>query len=107
MLPSKERLNKQDFTLLSKDKSVLSVFNTLGTLKYRPNSKKAFSIVISSKIAKKAVDRNRIKRRIYTLIQKSDKLAIFTGILYISKNTPGLSYEQTKDLFNNLIAKIK
>ena len=107
MLPSKERLNKQYFTLLSKDKGVLTVFNTLGTLKYKQSLKKAFSIVISSKIAKKAVDRNKIKRRIYTLIRKDLKLNNFSGIIYISKNALGLNYEQTKELFFKLIEKVK
>ncbi len=107
MLDRVERLDRAQFTALKDNKKTHTVYNTLGTLYYKENPQnKGFSVVISGKAVKLAVDRNKIRRRIYTLVRNHKDLQIL-GILYTSKNINTLSYEEIKTHFQNLVAKIQ
>lgn len=114
MLPSQKRLSRNDFTLFLASKEIKTVFNQLGTLKYKksPENKASAtagraSIVISSKHEKRAVYRNLLRRRLYTLFTAHFKVAIDHNqyVLYVSKQATSFKYSELKTLFYELLKK--
>ena len=80
-----------------------SVFNKGGTFKYLKKESK-FSVVVSSKHCKKAVKRNKIKRRVYAIISdliKKDPSHL-SGIFYLSKLSYTLPYNTLKEYIEEL-----
>ncbi len=103
MLPSKERFSRSQFSEFLANKGIFVVFNRLGTLKYLPSKSTQLSVVTSSKTEKRAVARNKLRRRIYAVVF-SEKPQI-QGIVYVSKQSYGLSYPELKTLTLDLLAK--
>jgi len=72
MLPSEHRLRheKDIKTLLARGKSVFGIW--VG-MKYRPNGleKSRFAVVVGTKVSKKAVVRNRLKRQVRAIVQEN------------------------------------
>ena len=62
MLPKSRRLATDDIEGLSLGKSV---FGTLLSIRYRAAQSLRFAVAVSKKTAPRAVDRNRIRRRVY------------------------------------------
>lgn len=107
MLPSSSRLSRSSFGqfLLKKDTQIK--FNKLGTLKYVHNPSNKVSIVISSKNEKRAVYRNKIRRRLYSLFMthfKTDKNSR-EYVLYLSKEAFKFEFQELKKLFYELLEK--
>lgn len=107
MLPSTKRLSRYIFTAFLASPGIKTVFNPLGTLKYKEGSGFRASVVISSKYEKRAVSRNKLRRRLYSLFEQYIKDFGGTSeyILYTSKQAPKLDYTQIKVLFNELLKK--
>lgn len=103
MLPSKARFSRSQFSDFLAHKGISVVFNRLGTLKYLPSPSTQLSVVTSSKAAKKAVDRNKLRRRIYTAVSSSKPL--IQGIVYAAKQSYGFSHDEVKSLTLDLLAK--
>jgi ribonuclease P protein component len=107
MLPSKKRLSRPDFDNFLVSKDIKVVFNNLGTLKYKKSIQNQASVVISSKYEKRAVYRNKLRRRLYSLFgvifKNPNKPKQY--VLYISKQAPILDFEILKDKFYELIKK--
>lgn len=104
MLPSNQRFKRQEFTDFLLNKGIFVVFNRLGTLKYLPSpASRRFAVVTSSKHEKKAVSRNKLRRRVYSLV-KALPVPI-EGVLYVSKQSYTLTYDEVKNLFNDLYTK--
>ncbi len=107
MLPSKQRLSRKEFEGFLAQRGLNTVFNNLGTLKYKKGSKTAFSVVISSKHQKLAVLRNKLRRRLYVLFK--DHLTTtndsYIAVLYCSKQSTKLDIKEIKDLFYELFKK--
>ena len=107
MLQKSAKINRTAFIALKNNKSTSTVYNPLGTLYFLKNDKKIeFSVVISGKAVPHAVDRNRIRRRLYSLVQKQ-KNPYFSGILFTAKNIQTFSYEETTIHFQNLMDKMQ
>jgi ribonuclease P protein component len=117
MLPSNQRLTRQQFTDFLKNPEIKVVFNPLGTFKYikkesglrngKPDSFSDLSVVTGSKYQKKAVLRNKMRRRLYTIFHKNPYNISISGVFYVSKQSYELSYEQLKDYFYALLSKIE
>jgi ribonuclease P protein component len=107
MLPSKQRLSRIDFTSLLSSKDLKVVFNNIGTLKYQEGPYLKVSVVISSKIEKRAVYRNKLRRRLYTLFGDYFKDVPGGGgyILYVSKNSPNMTMLELRSLIYELLEK--
>ncbi len=92
MLAKKNRISRSEFLNLQKE-SLKKVFTDIGTFFYKKTEKKEiqWSVVISSKIYKKAVERNSLRRKIYTYIQKYNKKTPIVGYLIIGKKSITLS----------------
>jgi ribonuclease P protein component len=71
MLPKKHRINRKLFEeVAKKGKSFSSKYLSLKIAPVSENQSR-FAFVVSSKVAKKAVDRNKIKRRARNIVQKN------------------------------------
>jgi ribonuclease P protein component len=102
MLPSSQRLSRRQFQEFLENKGILVAYNRLGTLKYIPGTSQ-LAVVTSSKIEKKAVVRNKLRRRIYTtfgLERPSIK-----GVLYVSKQSYTMTHNDVQTLLHELIGK--
>jgi ribonuclease P protein component len=104
MLPSNKRFSRSEFSQFLTNKGIFVVFNRLGTLKYTiPSKITRFAVVTSSKNEKKAVSRNKLRRRVYSLV---NSLSVpLQGVLYVSKQSYTLTYDEVKSLFNDLYTK--
>lgn len=105
MLQKKERLSRSAFKELLKKPELLVVYNPIGTLKFIPHTTLSCSVVTSSRHEKRAVVRNRLRRRIYAIIQKEHPT--LCGILYVSKTSYALEYTHLRDLLHDLLKKTK
>lgn len=108
MLPSKKRLSRPSFSSFLGSRDLKNTFNQLGTLKYKKSPENQVSIVISSKVEKRAVYRNRLKRRIYNIFNDYFRSTQDSNqfVLYVSKQASLLDYENIKTSLNELFKKI-
>lgn len=85
MLKKENRLKKKkDFDAIFKERKFLRSFLFLFFFKKNNLNYSRFGIVISKKISKKAVLRNRIKRRIREIIRKNiDKTVVGYDVIII------------------------
>lgn len=82
MLSKKERLTRQDFSrFFSSGRRYHSPFFTLV---YTPSPTLHASIVVPKKVAPKAVDRNTIRRRLYSALRAE------TGVFIVLLKKPGV-----------------
>lgn len=88
-----------------------AVRSQLFTIKYVPNTHRShprFSVVISKKVIKSAVGRNRVRRRLYEYLRThTDQLDDVYDIVVIctSPELRTLPYEQIAEQLNQLFAK--
>ena len=106
MLPSSQRLSRQQVAALLANPELKVVFNRIGTLKYTL-SNKALTVVTGSKQQKKAVLRNKVRRQIYSVFAAYQLKKPITAIFYVSKQIYDLSFPEIKDLFHALLSKIE
>ncbi len=110
MLPSNQRLNRQQITIFLADPTTKVVFNRIGTLKYRKTpTNSALSVVTGSKNQKKAVLRNKARRQLYSLfrqymLKNKDNMPL-QGMVYVSKHIYGMSFNEIKANFYALLEK--
>lgn len=71
MLPKKQRLTTKGVVLLFKEqrKTIYSPHFKIITAQQHGLLNKKFAVVVSKKVASTAVERNRLRRRIYRVIQ--------------------------------------
>lgn len=105
MLSRQKHLSRVLWNTLKKTKGVKTTFNSLGTLKVYPKETLYFCVVVSSKHEKKAVKRNRLKRRLSSLFKEKSTVSKDIFIVFPSKKAYDLSYEETKELFSDLFSK--
>lgn len=108
-LKRQNRLSVKDFKLLQSQRgfwaksallSVKSVKNNL------PQSR--FGFVVSTKVSKKAVERNRIKRRLRDITRKSPDIKIgFDVIIIVSPLANRAKYQIIKEDLMSLLKKLK
>lgn len=70
MIPKKSRITRENFEKVMKKGGLLN--SSLFSLRFLQNPYKTthFSVVVSKKVAKTAVSRNRIRRRAYSVLKK-------------------------------------
>ncbi len=92
MLPSHKRLAAAQVREILKNGS--TVRSGPLVLKYQPSSKGAAAIVISKKVAKTAVTRNRVRRSLYRALSKS--LPRARMVVMVQKLAPDYSEDIAK-----------
>ena len=100
------RSEKDIQTLFARGKGVFGVY---GGLKYRPNGlpTSRCTIVVGTKVAKLAVDRNRIKRRMREVVRLlAPHIRPGYDLLFMPKNTAGtVAYPILSSSITQLIKK--
>lgn len=68
-----------------------------------------YGIVISSKISKKSVERNKLKRQFRAIIKEFDKRLVpgFDLVLIVSPAALGQEYEFIKDELKKILSKLR
>lgn len=100
MLPKENRLTKKtDFTQVSKRGEVIQSKN-FGLAYFRANNNKApkFGFIVSNKISKKAVDRNKVKRVLRQVVRElvGDVKNGLLFVLLVKKSILGASQDELK-----------
>ena len=70
MLKKVDRLSSRDIDRLSQGKSV---FGTLISMRFTPAERVKIAVSASKKVAPNAVDRNRLRRRVYAAVRSITK----------------------------------
>lgn len=109
MLRKENRLLKtKEFNLVFKKGRFISSQSFL--LKYYPNflAKSRFGFVVSTKVSKKAVVRNRIKRRLREITRKQLPCisAGYDIVIIVKKSATELTFNKMKEVISGMIAKI-
>lgn len=111
MLPDKNRLKKKDFFVLrkTKGKSFFSSENFKITLcGPEPLSPPRFGVVISAAVSKKAVLRNKLKRRVRAIL--SQNISRFPAgvsvVIYPQKSALSLSYKKIEEELSRILKEI-
>jgi len=108
MLPKSRRLRlNRDFErVFSLGKSLTGRFLKIKFLK-EGNSPACFAVVVSNKVSKRAVVRNRIRRRLWSSILKIDSISL-NGLkiaVVVKPEASGSSFNDLSDDFYRLITK--
>lgn len=116
MLPKENRLNrKADFTQVSKRGEVVQSKNFgLAYLKTGGSEASKFGFIVSNKISKKAVDRNRVKRTLRQIVRElvgnvSNGLApsSLNGLLFVLLARKSILDASQDELKHELEGKLK
>ena len=91
MLPKSKRLTKEDFTN-SRPKIVFR--GDLFDLAVVPIIPTKYACVISKKTLRRAVDRNAVKRKIFTAIRNNEIKSVSSCIIYPKKASLDTTYPQ-------------
>ena len=104
MLPKSERLTTQDFQKIKPKIFFRGDFFDIG---YVSSSIQKFACVISKKKIKTAVNRNKVKRMIFTALKESKPLQINHYIFYIKTKAEGLPYKTIKEEISKAFATLQ
>jgi ribonuclease P protein component len=102
MLPKKYRLSNFDFKkFLKKDKISNSIFKI-----YKIESEDGLPKFSVQTDAKKAVERNKIRRRIYEILRKNlSKIPIYYYLILVDKSAISLKFSDLEEKLLKLITK--
>lgn len=96
-MPSKYRLADKD--IIKKCASTgIKKYGKFFTVKYMHSEEKKYAIIVSKKYDKKATERNKIKRKIRTILVKNIDLFPSGFTLIMMKNSSG----ETSKMYNEL-----
>ena len=110
MLPRIRRISRADFNIVQSQKRTLfSECVSFAYHKKNDTSPSQFSCVVSKKVARKAVERNTIRRQVYGILMRNiDRIkGGYMGIFYIKKEFLGLGTDAQKDAIISLLDKAK
>lgn len=105
MLPKPKRLNSADFIKLN-TRNVFRGFFVDIALSNSHNKNTKFACVISKKKIKKSVDRNRVKRRIYSIIEKINLNGNYDIIIYPKFTVLSGKFESIKSEIEEVFGKL-
>lgn len=103
MLPKTKRLSAKDFKGL---KPCLLYRGSLFDISGVPSKTTKYACVISKKRIRRAVDRNKVKRRIYTTLQTITPSSPYYIIVYPTKHIFITSLEAMKSEFQKVFATL-
>ena len=110
MLPREYRLrhDKDIKTLFAKSKSVFGIYVGIKFTKNKLDVSR-FAVVVGTKVSKKAVDRNRLKRQVRAIIHErlGDITPGFDVMLLVRKEAVGHTYEELEAQLVKALTKAK
>lgn len=104
MLKRTERLTRNAFGRVAAGRAMhTSLFSVkLLPLDVTKDETKQFSVVVSKKVAKTAVARNALRRKVYAVIRECSPATVH-GILYMKPESLHASYEHLRTTIQNLL----
>lgn len=104
MLPKSKRLSTETFKkIIEKGQSFYGPFLIVRV--YKTAEQSHFGISVPKKVSKLATSRNKIKRRIYSIIGKLDIKSGFSVIVIAKTGFEKLTFLQTKDEIEKIFVK--
>lgn len=103
MPPLSERLTKKDFSLFSKKKLIRS---DLFDIAYIEAASHKVACVIAKKHIKKAVDRNKLRRKVYHAYMSARTQKPYMVIVYPKPQAQYVSYATLLDTLQKLLAPL-
>jgi ribonuclease P protein component len=105
MFKKKERLSRQDFSHFF---SIATRFHTPhATILYAPHSQFHAAVVVSKKVAKQAVSRNLLRRKIYgALFRARHLLPIGVYIVLLKPSIASLTTQSQNDVCRSLVERM-
>lgn len=103
MLPKSRRITTQDF---KGKKTRLAYRGAFFDMSIAPGEKTKYACIISKKRVKRAVDRNRIKRRIYTSLKDMDTKTPLFVFIYPTKTSLHASQASLHDELKKAFATL-
>jgi ribonuclease P protein component len=108
MLSKARKIKREDFPRNFKDGKTYNSLNiSLFVSKNKTKSLSRFSFVVSSKVSKKAIKRNKLKRRGYYIINKNKKIIKnnFYVVLFFKKGSVNLNFKEINNEIMFLLNK--
>lgn len=108
MLPKNRRLDKSLFNeVIKKGRSIHSKNISVSILKGSEIEDSRFAFVVSKKVAKKAVNRNLMKRRGYSVLKNLSKEIKkgFLVVFFFKKGSESLTFKEIEDEIATLLKK--
>jgi ribonuclease P protein component len=103
MLPKSERLTKEDFKTLKTKIVYRGIFIDVAKTSHK---EALFACIVSKKTLKKAVDRNKVRRRIYSLLKEKDLDPTLSLIVYPKKESLIVPFIQLKEELQKVFATL-
>lgn len=105
MLKKKQRLSRSEFAnLLKKGRRV---HETHFSLIFAPSTETKCGLVVSKKVAKQAVARNLLRRRVYAIFgEKLENLKNNHVVLLTKPSIKNLTFKELRDELENVFKKI-
>lgn len=103
MLPKKKRLTKKDFNSL---KTKVVFRGKYLDIAVSPQKETKTSCIVSKKTLKKAVERNRVRRRIYGILRKETTKNPYFILIYPKQNALKAEYVDIKNEIHTAFATL-
>lgn len=104
MLPKSKRLTTEEFKkVIEKGQSFHSPF-LIARLANSPKQSR-FSVSVPKKVCKNAVDRNKIRRRIYSIISGIDTKLGSNVVMIVKPGFENLDYKEMRDEIAKIFVK--
>ncbi len=103
MLPKKKRLTKIDFSTI---KTKMVFRGNYVDIAVSPQKETKISCVISKKTLKKAVERNRVRRRVYGIVSQEKTKTPYFIIIYPKKNSLTVKHVDIKNEIHTAFATL-
>jgi len=104
MLKKKKRVTKELFQTVIKSGSTLS--GHFFIFRFLKQKSPQYAFVVSKKIAKRAVVRNKLRRQGYNAL-KSFPLKDYAGIFFFKKQTESTTFNEIKDDIESILNKLR
>ena len=104
MLPKKKRVTKDLFQTIIKSGRVIN--SPFFIFRYIKQNSQNYAFVAPKKVAKTAVERNKLRRKGYNALSLLVKIPT-AGIFFYKKEAKSATFKETKDDISNILNKIK
>jgi ribonuclease P protein component len=101
MLSKRNRFTRAEFDAFTAQPGVKTVYNRLGTLQYVSTGHR-LAVVTSGKHEKRAVSRNKLRRRLYDRFRTTN--VTLSGILRVSRQSYTLELSELRSLLDFLLS---
>ena len=104
MLPRRNRVRSGEFKELMGGKTLSTPYFLLKYKAILETSPTKYAVVVSSKISKRAVERNKIRRRLYSILSKNFPSKGLVGAFFVKKEALKATFKELEKEVGNALA---